>query len=402
LLTIAEALKSFLLQTLNEARRVINALKILRYLSSEQTAEEEASTAQDYLERYFSALALGSYSITRAWYREAGTDQPHFRSEQAKTYHQLSFNRRMISLFSRLKLSFQLGSYLVCPLWSSFPQTILADYIWTDDRSYLERAAALLDYALRSSKYKYQSRILLINLYRLLGASSLSLSHYRIFGVKNVQYDTLSHLILNRGATFAIEAGKETGVHEEATVTDRWYKMGTNEAAQMCVQTFTMPNYGKVNRFFHLSSPSIYCSCSSDHRWKTLPSSDQDWTTRYKRACRQSKSSELDCYEASSRHHRLIKPSMTWEPSSLPPLRCTIIEITRPCQTSNEEGVRRYGIKLLSDVEPMWAIIVSPCLMQLLMFREYSLIGWERSPRSTLVSLLLRTLCYQRRKRPLL
>lgn len=122
----------------------------------------------------------------------------------------------------------------------------------TDDRSYLERAAALLDYALRSSKYKYQSRILLINIYRLLGASSLSLSHYRIFGVKNVQYDTLSHLILNRGATFAIEAGKEAGVHEEAIVTDRWYKMGTNEAAQMCVQTFTMPNYGKV----HTTCPS--------------------------------------------------------------------------------------------------------------------------------------------------
>lgn len=67
LLTAAEPLNFFyILQTLNEARRIINALKTLRYLSSEQTAEEEASTAQDYLERYFSALALGSYSITRA------------------------------------------------------------------------------------------------------------------------------------------------------------------------------------------------------------------------------------------------------------------------------------------------------------------------------------------------
>jgi N-terminal acetyltransferase B complex non-catalytic subunit len=81
----------------------------------------------------------------------------------------------------------------------------------------------------------------------------LSLSHYRIFGVKNIQYDTLSHLILNRGATFAIESGKELGVHEEAVQTERWFKMGQNEAAQMCVQTFTLPNYGKVRP--RVSSP---------------------------------------------------------------------------------------------------------------------------------------------------
>jgi hypothetical protein len=44
---------------MSEARKVINALKIARYLSSERTAEEEVEAARDYLERYFSNLSLG-------------------------------------------------------------------------------------------------------------------------------------------------------------------------------------------------------------------------------------------------------------------------------------------------------------------------------------------------------
>ncbi|GAA5951742.1 hypothetical protein JCM3765_003103 [Sporobolomyces pararoseus] len=197
--------------SMDEARRSINALKIVRYLSSEQTVEEEVSSANDYLERYFSNLALGK-------------DLPPTELQPADDFALLS------------------------------AQAFVSAYHLSNDRSYLEQAAALLDHALRSSKYKYQSRILLINIYRLLGASSLSLSHYRIFAVKNIQYDTLSHLILNRGATFAIESGKELGVHEEAIQTERWYKMGQNEAAQMCVQTFTLPNYGKVEDFAEFRS----------------------------------------------------------------------------------------------------------------------------------------------------
>ncbi|GAA5911076.1 uncharacterized protein JCM6883_004262 [Sporobolomyces salmoneus] len=192
--------------SMDEARRVINALKIVRFLSEEQNIEQEASAAEDYLTRYFSCLPLGE-------------ELPPTELQPADDFALLA------------------------------AQASVSAYHLSNDRSYLERAAALLDHALRSSKYKYQSRILLINIYRLLGASSLSLSHYRTFGVKNIQYDTLSHLILNRGATFAIESGKDLGVHEEAIQTERWYKMGQNEAAQMCVQTFTLPNYGKVEDF---------------------------------------------------------------------------------------------------------------------------------------------------------
>jgi N-terminal acetyltransferase B complex non-catalytic subunit len=101
--------------------------------------------------------------------------------------------------------------------------------------------------ALLTSKYKYQLRILTSNILRLLAAPSLSLIHYRTFGVKNVQYDTLSHLVISRGATFAIEnAGKEGGVFEATTETEKWYKGGQKEAQEMVVKAYNQGTFSKV------------------------------------------------------------------------------------------------------------------------------------------------------------
>ena len=100
----------------------------------------------------------------------------------------------------------------------------------SDQRSYLEKAAAVLDYATFRSKHKYQLRILLINIYRLLGASSLALSHYRQLGVKSVQFDTLSHLVLGRASTFSVASGNDPGVLQEATIASNWYGAGEVEA----------------------------------------------------------------------------------------------------------------------------------------------------------------------------
>ncbi|BGP13829.1 mitochondrial distribution and morphology [Rhodosporidiobolus nylandii] len=120
-----------------------------------------------------------------------------------------------------------------------------------DDRSFLERALVVSESALQHSKQKYQLRILTSNLLRLLGAPSASLAHYRSFGVKNIQHDTLSHLVLSRGATFAIEGnvGKEGGVFEHAAETERWYRGGVKEAQEMVVRALTSNTYSKVEDF---------------------------------------------------------------------------------------------------------------------------------------------------------
>ncbi|GAA5970754.1 hypothetical protein JCM21900_002379 [Sporobolomyces salmonicolor] len=192
--------------SLSQAQRVINALKIARFLAVDPTEETERAAAEDYLFRYFETLPLGR-------------DFPVTELQPADDFALLA------------------------------GQAFVSAYHLSHDRSYLERALVVLDHALVRSKYKYQIRILHINLLRLLGASSVALTHYRTFGVKNIQYDTLSHLVLNRGATFAIDAGKEAGVHDEVLVTSRWYKAGQKEAAEMCVKAFTYNNSSKIEDF---------------------------------------------------------------------------------------------------------------------------------------------------------
>lgn len=117
----------------------------------------------------------------------------------------------------------------------------------TGTRHYLEHALALFEHVLLKSKYKYQIRILAINVLRLLGAPSLSVTHYRVFGVKNVQFDTLSHLMVARGSTFVITGPKEAGVFGETVSAMGWHGSGQTEAREMVVRAFTNEAYQKVS-----------------------------------------------------------------------------------------------------------------------------------------------------------
>lgn len=116
----------------------------------------------------------------------------------------------------------------------------------SDDRSYLERALLILEYGLQRSKHKYQIRILAINILRLLGASSAAIAHFRVLNPKAIQNDTLSHLVLNRAATFSVT--QDAAVLEEAVSASKWYKTGEHEAAEMAVRVFSYHNYSKVSR----------------------------------------------------------------------------------------------------------------------------------------------------------
>jgi N-terminal acetyltransferase B complex non-catalytic subunit len=86
----------------------------------------------------------------------------------------------------------------------------------------LYAAVSLLEYGLTRSKESFNIHLALIRLYHLLcasfashahsilmifiGAPSLALEHYRALSVKQVQTDTLSHLILARASAFSLAA----------------------------------------------------------------------------------------------------------------------------------------------------------------------------------------------------
>ncbi|KAI9704283.1 MAG: hypothetical protein M1836_007144 [Candelina mexicana] len=65
----------------------------------------------------------------------------------------------------------------------------------------LLRAAALLDFSLSRSQYNYQSMLLLVRLYLILGAPSLAMEVYPRLSIKQIQNDTLSYNLLTRLST---------------------------------------------------------------------------------------------------------------------------------------------------------------------------------------------------------
>ncbi|TKA54938.1 hypothetical protein B0A53_02411 [Rhodotorula sp. CCFEE 5036] len=197
--------------------KAINAHKLLRRYSPQATAEEEHQNALEFTQLYFDALPLGK-------------DLPPTELQPADDFALLA-GQAWVSAFE------QSGKSL----------TLILD---SGTRHYLEHALALFEHVLLKSKYKYQIRILAINLLRLLGAPSLSVTHYRVFGVKNVQFDTLSHLMVARGSTFAITGPKQAGVSGETASAMGWHGSGQTEAREMVVRAFTNEAYQKVEDFF--------------------------------------------------------------------------------------------------------------------------------------------------------
>ena len=185
--------------------------------------------------------ALCALALTRARCAHAGKDLPPTELQPADDFALLAA-QALVSAFhlSRASLSASLSF-----LGARRDSTTRAD-----DRTYLERALVLAEHALQHSKFKYQLRLVAINLLRQLGAPSLALAHYRTFGVKNIQHDTLSHVVLARSATFAVEQGgakgAPPGVWEDARATEAWYTGGQREAGDMVVKAFSYGAYAKV------------------------------------------------------------------------------------------------------------------------------------------------------------
>ncbi|KAF7717372.1 Cytoskeleton organization protein Dec1 [Penicillium ucsense] len=65
----------------------------------------------------------------------------------------------------------------------------------------LIRAAAILDRLCRDSPHNYEALLLLVRIYLLLGAGSLALSTFSKLSVKQIQFDSVAHILLTRLST---------------------------------------------------------------------------------------------------------------------------------------------------------------------------------------------------------
>ncbi|KAL4251731.1 MDM20/NAA25 family protein [Abortiporus biennis] len=198
-----ESQRSF--ETLADLQRGINVLKLLRWnlTTDELTPELELARAKDYVKEYLAALPFGK-------------SLPDTELQPADD------------------LALLAGETYV-NLWKL-----------TNDQSHLFSAASILEYASARSKQSYRIRLLLIRIYHLLGAPSLALEHYRLMNVKQVQTDTLSHLVLTRAATFSLSALGDITYLSECMDSSQIYMSNSQETSEFISRAFQMEKYSQI------------------------------------------------------------------------------------------------------------------------------------------------------------
>ena len=191
-------------ETPKDLQRTINVLKLLRYNLPEAQVDEEseAARANKCLELYFEGLKLGK-------------DLPKTELQPADD---------LIILYAH---------------------TLVNAWKISNDEFHLYKAIVALEVALTHSQQAYQIRLTLTRLYHLLGESpcvrsdnlftgetgapSLALEHYRALNLKQIQNDTLSHLILSRASTFSLAATGDLTYSSECGESSQIYIANSSE-----------------------------------------------------------------------------------------------------------------------------------------------------------------------------
>ncbi|EEB95702.1 hypothetical protein MPER_05286 [Moniliophthora perniciosa FA553] len=134
------------------------------------------------------------------------------------------------------------------PLGDDFPSTELQPVddlailaasvfvnIWklTGKEQYLFDAAIMLEYGLTRSKQSFQMRLMLIRVYRLMGAPMAALEHYRLLRVKQIQNDTLSHFVLSRASMFSLAATGDLTFSTECIEASQIYLTNSQEVGYL-------------------------------------------------------------------------------------------------------------------------------------------------------------------------
>ncbi|KAG8964769.1 hypothetical protein FRC03_001380 [Tulasnella sp. 419] len=192
--------------SLRDLQKTINVYKLLRYSSEPLTEEEENQLALDFVRMYHESLSLGN-----------------------------NLGEKELQPADDLAL-------LAC-------NALVSAWTISQNFKHLLKALVILEYASSRSKQNYQFRVLAIRLYRLLGANGPALDHYRLLDIKQVQTDTLSHLILSRGSTFSLATNGDIGMMTECINASDIYQQNSNDTADLIVRAFQHEKYSQITEF---------------------------------------------------------------------------------------------------------------------------------------------------------
>ncbi|KAJ7172404.1 actin cytoskeleton organization protein [Mycena filopes] len=118
-----------------------------------------------------------------------------------------------------------------------------------NDEKYLYNAVALLEFALTKSKQSFQTRLMLIRIYRLLGAPAMVLEHYRFLQIKQVEHDTLSHFVLSRASTFSLASSGDLTFITECLESSQIYISNMQETGEYISRAFNGEKYSQIPEF---------------------------------------------------------------------------------------------------------------------------------------------------------
>lgn len=114
---------------------------------------------------------------------------------------------------------------------------------------YLYRAAMVLEYALTRSKHAYSMRLMVIQIHRLLAAPTPALEHYRALRVKQIQNDTLSHMVLSRASAFSLSGSGDLTFLSECIEANQIYVSNTQDTADYTGRAFLLEKYSQIPGF---------------------------------------------------------------------------------------------------------------------------------------------------------
>ncbi|TFY72671.1 hypothetical protein EVG20_g343 [Dentipellis fragilis] len=191
-----------------ELQRTINAQKLLRYnlQDADLTVEKEAPRAVQLIEEYLAALALGK-------------DLPKTELQPADD---------LVILAAHVFVNM---------------------YALSKDEAHLHNAIVILEFASKRSPKSYQIHLLLVRVYRLLGAPQLGLEHYRLLNAKSIQNDTLSHFVLSRASTFSLAASGDLTYASECLESSQIYMSNSQETSDFIVRAFSTERYSQIPDF---------------------------------------------------------------------------------------------------------------------------------------------------------
>ncbi|KAG8813791.1 hypothetical protein FRC17_001430, partial [Serendipita sp. 399] len=206
-------------------QQTINILKIQRQSSTIQSAtvESEQEFAKTCLKYYVSGLSLGE-----------GLD-----STDLQPVDDLA-----VMAATALISAHHLSSQSFSASGSEEPANAQNRFA-----THLLDALVALEYPAGKSRWAYALRLLLVRLHRLLGSSGLAMQNFTMANLKSIQFDTLSHHILDRASTFSLASMGDLTLVNECVESSQVYGIHGNEVSEQLVKAFQYERYSQVAEF---------------------------------------------------------------------------------------------------------------------------------------------------------